>query len=201
MPAPQALLRGQFYHIFGRGIGGQTIFRHKRDYHRFLNLYAKHIEPIAKTYGYNLLPNHYHFLIRTLDPDEQKLPDPSITLPREPSQHFSNLLNGYAKYFNLKYKRTGSLFQGPFGRIEVTSARYFSTLLVYIHRNAQHHGIVDDFREWPYSSYHAFLSRKVSRLQRTEAMSWFPDPTIFVDQHLVDVNPNDIAFLLPEDFE
>ena len=201
MSAPQALLLGQFYHVFSRGIGGQTLFRNERDYYRFLQQYATHIEPIAKTYTYNLLPNHFHCLIRTKTPDEQVQKDPSVTLPREPSQHFSNLLNAYAKYFNLKYRRSGSLFQRPFGRIEVTSPRYFSTLLVYIHRNAQHHGIVEDFREWPYSSYHAFLSRKMSRIQRTEAMSWFPDPTIFVERHRLAVNPNDIAFLLPDDFE
>lgn len=201
MTSPQALLLGQFYHVFGRGIGGETIFRNKDDYRRFLQLYAKHIEPVAKTYCYNLLPNHFHSLIRTKEPDEQVHSAPSVLLPREPSQHFSNLFNAYAKYFNLRYQRSGSLFQRPFGRIEVTSARYFSTLLVYIHRNAQYHGILEDYREWPYSSYHTFLSKKISRLQRAEALSWFPDPEIFAERHRLGVNPNDIAFLVPEDYE
>ncbi len=33
--------------------------------HYFLNQWAKYIEPVAGTYAYCLLPNHFHFLIKT----------------------------------------------------------------------------------------------------------------------------------------
>jgi putative transposase len=40
----------------------------------------------------------------------------------------------------------------------VASDAYFVWLIAYIHRNPQKHGLVGDFGDWPYSSYHTFLS-------------------------------------------
>ena len=34
-------------------------------------------------------------------------------------------------------------------------------------------GFVKDFREWPYSSYHALLSDKPTHLQREQVLEWF----------------------------
>ena len=60
----------------------------------------------------------------------------------EPTQQVSNFLNSYAKSINRAYQRTGSLFQGRFGRIEVTSDQYFVRLVHYIHFNPQN--LLDD---------------------------------------------------------
>ena len=64
MPNPEPLLRGQYYHIYNRGNNGETIFRDARNYPYFLKLYAEYVEPVAETYAYCLLPNHFHFLVR-----------------------------------------------------------------------------------------------------------------------------------------
>lgn len=61
---------------------------------------------------------------------------------------------------NKMYDRTGALFETPFKRIEVNNDSYFSALIAYIHRNPETHGIIDDFREYPFSSYHAMLQKK-----------------------------------------
>lgn len=45
------------------------------------------------------------------------------------------LAGGYAKYFNEKYDRVGSLFQGRFKAIEVAGESYFLQLSRYIHLN------------------------------------------------------------------
>ena len=55
---------GVCYHIYNRGINGETIFREERNYAHFLNLYARHIEPVAETFAYCLLCNHFHLLVR-----------------------------------------------------------------------------------------------------------------------------------------
>jgi hypothetical protein len=81
------------------------------------------------------------------------------------------------------HDRTGTLFQRPFGRIEVTSDAHFAWLVVYIHRNAQKHGFVDDFRAWPYSSYHAHLSEQPTRLDREEVLGWFDGAQGFTIAH------------------
>ena len=192
MSSPKALLLDQFYHIFIHGIEPLSLFRQQRDYYRFLRLYVKHIEPIADTFAFCLLPNHAHFLIHTKAPHEQALSSRSRT-PRQPSQHFSNLLNAYARYYNLKYRRSGPLFQRPFGRKEIDSVGYFKILVVYIHRNAQHHGLVDDFRDWPYTSYHLFFTEKPTRLKRETVLGWFSDLDSFVVGHTTPVDFSDIA--------
>ena len=55
----------RIYHIYNRGINGEDIFKEERNYKYFLEKYAKYIEPIADTFAYCLLKNHFHIAIRT----------------------------------------------------------------------------------------------------------------------------------------
>ena len=64
MLTPVALQPGEYYHIYNRGNNGETLFREQRNYPYFLKLYTKYIEPVAETYAYCLLKNHFHFLVR-----------------------------------------------------------------------------------------------------------------------------------------
>jgi putative transposase len=203
MPKPVPLQYGKYYHIFNRGNNQENIFIEERNYRYFLRLYAKHIMPAADTYAYCLLRNHFHFLVRIKTVEEQELTGPRdlSALRRKPSQQFSNLFNAYAKAFNKTYHRTGTLFQRPFGRIEVTSDSYFMQLVTYIHQNPQKHGFVSDFRTWPYSSYQALLSTKPTHLQRDDVLTWFQGVDHFEDVHRYEVDERKIAPLVPDDFD
>jgi hypothetical protein len=64
MSSPEPLQHDHFYHIYNQGINGEPLFREERNYQYFLKLWARYIEPIAETYAYCLLSNHFHFLIR-----------------------------------------------------------------------------------------------------------------------------------------
>jgi len=55
---------GQYYHIYNRGVNRTNIFVEERNYVYFLKLYAKHISPVAETFAYCLLRNHFHLLVR-----------------------------------------------------------------------------------------------------------------------------------------
>jgi hypothetical protein len=57
------LQAGNIYHIYNRGVNGETIFRQKRNYEYFIKLYVRHIQPVADTYAFCIMPNHFHFLI------------------------------------------------------------------------------------------------------------------------------------------
>lgn len=198
MTKPAPLQWGQIYHIYNRGINRENIFLEERNYRYFLQLCARHVAPIAETYAYCLLRNHhFHLLVRIQDlPD---LKDPSTAKP--PSQDFSNLFNAYAKAFNRAHDRTGTLFQRPFGRIEVFSDGRFAWLVVYIHQNPQKHGFVDSFRDWPYSSYHAHLSDKPTRLQREEVLGWFDCPQGFTVAHRQETDARRLKPLIADDFD
>ena len=184
---------GKYYHIYNRGNNRENIFLEERNYAYFLRLYAKYVEPVADTFAYCLLRNHFHVLVR--------IKTSRVLETREVLQQFSNLFNSYAKAINKAYARTGSLFQERFGRIEVTSDRYFVTLVRYIHRNPQKHSLVTDFRDWPYSSYHAHLSGKPTRLKRDEVLAWFEGAERFAEAHQNRTREAEIAALAPEDFD
>ncbi len=64
MTSPAPLQRGQVYHIYNRGNNREEIFIQERNYRHFLQLYAQYVEPVADTYAYCLLRNHFHFLVR-----------------------------------------------------------------------------------------------------------------------------------------
>ncbi|WP_320017753.1 hypothetical protein [Labilibaculum manganireducens] len=53
-----------YYHIYNRGIDGCNLYRETDDYKHFLKLYEKYIEPVADTFAWVLMPNHFHLLIR-----------------------------------------------------------------------------------------------------------------------------------------
>jgi REP element-mobilizing transposase RayT len=170
MKRPVALVPSHYYHVYNRGNNGENLFREARNYHYFLELYAAHIEPVADTFAFCLLKNHFHLLVR-------------IKAAHEPSQAFSNLFNAYTKTINKAYARTGSLFQKPFQRLAVANDSYFLPLIFYIHFNPQKHGLVTDFRDWPYSSYHTLGSAQPTHLDRAAVLGWFGDAPHYEDFH------------------
>jgi REP element-mobilizing transposase RayT len=60
----EILGHGNFYHIYNHGVGERDLFRDANNYEYFLGLYDKYISPIADTYAWVLMPNHFHLLVR-----------------------------------------------------------------------------------------------------------------------------------------
>jgi putative transposase len=193
MKSTPPLQPGRYYHIYNRGNNRENLFREERNYRYFLGLYDRHISPIAETFAYCLLCNHFHFLVRIGEPALVPETTPAASVLK-PSQAFSNCFNAYAKAINKAYGRTGSLFEDRFGRIEVTTEAYFARLVVYIHRNPQKHGFVADFRDWPWSSYHALAGTSTTRLNRSAVLSWFGNQVGFHALHQAD-HPEDLTGL------
>ncbi len=195
---------GQYYHVYNRGNNRQNIFLERRNYPYFLQLYIKYLLPVATTFAYCLLPNHFHFLLRTYTKEEQRaywfeqqrqqigpLSESGPISPAkpkpfkltEPSRAFNNMFIAYTRAVNKATGRTGALFERPFGRKLVNSDAYFQTLIVYIHQNPQHHRFVNDFRDWKWASYGAFNSSGTSHIKRAEAIEWFGDMPSFLEAH------------------
>jgi putative transposase len=168
-----------------------------------LQLYAKHIEPVAETYAYCLLRNHFHVFarIRVDDPKDPKGLERPLGSESFASRSFSNFFNAYAKAINKAYGRTGSLFQHPLGRVPVLSPAHLTRLVCYIHFNPQRHGLISDFREWPYSSYCAHLSSQTTHLKRETVLGWFDGPASFAATHEMAIDEQALAPLVPEDFD
>ena len=178
---------GYVYHIYNRGINGTPLFTTPAEYRFFLKQYAWYLEPAVDTYAYCLLGNHFHLMIRVKEPHEIDLQ----ALKKErnwdqlsnPSRLFAHLFNSYAQKFNHRANRTGSLFEKPFQREQVTSDAYFTQLVFYVHFNPQHHGFAADFTQYPYSSYQSHLSEKPTKLARKAVLDWFGGPAEYARVH------------------
>lgn len=140
------------YHVYNRGVEKRDVFTNNSDRFRFIhdlfefndqapaqNLYYK--QPTLKSYevqphkeetkprkllveilAFCLMPNHYHLLLK------QKIDGGIIDFMQK-------LGTGYTMYFNKKYERVGSLFQGRFKAILVNNEAHFIFLPHYIHLN------------------------------------------------------------------
>ncbi|MFH1354130.1 MAG: transposase [bacterium] len=140
------LVPGEIYHICTRGVEKRNIFRYDSDKHRFVALLthclpkgniqsfsvARKLKQEAERTPsgsglidllcYSLMPNHIHLLIR-----ENASGGTSLYILR--------LLTSYAKYFNTREHRSGSLFVNPFHSVLVDGDEQLLHVSRYIHLN------------------------------------------------------------------
>lgn len=180
------------YHIYSRAVGQEKLFINEDNYSFFLKKYKLHISPVAATYAWCLLPNHFHFLIKTksftdietyyktIKGKNQLLPE---ALPEFMMERFSNWLNSYTKSFNKVNERKGSLFMDYMRRVPVLEDEQFGATVFYIHKNPVHHGLVHTIENWKWSSYKSFFSKGETALLRNEVLQWFQGLVAFENYH------------------
>ena len=186
------LLADNIYHITARAVGNEKLFLNDDHYKFFLKRFNNYITPVADTMAYSLLPNHFHFLIQ-VKPYSQLQEYFKIIKshgkeeegwqPDFVMQQFSNMLNSYAKSFNIKNNRKGALFMDYLRRVEVTSDAQYSATVFYIHKNAVHHGCCKAIDDWPWSSYNSFLTNARTELERKKVLDWFGGTEKFIQYH------------------
>ena len=197
------LLQGNYYHIYNRGNNGINVFLDTDSYYHFLKLYAQYIKPIADTFAWCLLKNHFHILVRIKEKTEiieSQLTYSTTDKPKviDPSRQFSHLFNAYTQAINKRHNRTGSLFEKNFERKLVDSEKYFQQLIFYIHNNPVHHGFVKQMSLYPWSSYETIISDKPTLLNRNEVLTLFGDKENFKWYHNHQQITNDINHLIIE---
>ncbi|KFF08487.1 transposase [Chryseobacterium luteum] len=171
---------GYTYHIYTHANGKDLIFRENENYKYFLEKLLKYIIPVAEIYAYCLMPNHFHLLVKFKDLNQI----PGENEHKYLMKQFSNLLNSYAKAYNKRYDRRGSLFLDYLKRKRVGEEKYLIKLLHYIHNNPVSHGFVEDINNWKYSSYHSYINlAKESKIERKEMMQYFDTVNDFIEYH------------------
>jgi putative transposase len=179
------LEEGKYYHIFNRGNNGDSLFYKPENYKFFLRKLDEYLSSHIEVFAFCLLPNHFHLLVRVreqeafgkaLHLEDAKLLDTS-------SQSFHRLFTSFAKAINKQENRHGSLIEHPFKRKEVTNIEYFANLVFYIHANPQLHGICDDFRQYPWSSYDRIISGQPSKLKKEAVLAWFNNADNYIAYH------------------
>ena len=184
----EPLIDGNYYHIYNRGIDSCNLFKEPDNFEYFLNLYDKYISPVADTFAWVLMPNHFHFLVRIKEeselvastPDRVSNPVRGETPPA--SLQFSKLFNSYAQAFNKRTGRHGSLFERPFKRKIIENEWYLKQVILYVHNNPVHHGFCSHpVISW--SSYLTCISIKPTKLNRDKVIGWFDDEANFKYLH------------------
>ena len=200
---PIPLKKGNYYHIYNRGNNGIDVFFDNESYYHFLKLYDKYISPIAKTYAWCLLKNHFHVLVFIKNDNEidfDKLEYSTVDKPKrlDPSKQFGHLFNAYTQAINKKFNRTGALFEKPFERKQITSERYLQNVIYYIHNNPVQHGFVKQMNLYPWSSFETIISDKPTKLKRQEVIEYYGDVENFIDFHNTTQNLNEITKFIIE---
>jgi REP element-mobilizing transposase RayT len=145
-----------YYHIYNRGAHRIDIFRSDADYVFLL----KKLKELTARYNisvvaYCLMSNHYHLLLRQNGEFEI-------------SSLMQALFNSYSKAFNIKYRHSGTLFEGPYRATAVDSGPYLLHLCRYIHRNPLEASMVVKPEQWHYSNYPEFIGLRGGTLVDSE---------------------------------
>src|SRR5690606_35102585 len=185
--------------------GNEKLFLSDENYRYFLKKYDEYVHPIADTFSYCLMPNHFHFLIRIKEESVLKnffkkkiekinfksdstlqgfktlegfeTPE-GLDLSKLLSLQFSHLFNGYTQALNKQQGRKGGLFMHPFKRKQITDEIYLRRLVRYIHYNPVESGLARSPEEWEFSSFNTIVVPKEGngiKIERKEIIGFFGD--------------------------
>lgn len=180
----RSFAKDNYYHVFNRGIESKKIFKEEKDYRIFLyymfvylsspnkiqasypqipiNLQTRNLNRELSLLAYCLMPNHFHFLFKQLSSDAI-------------SKFMKQLINAYTLYFNNKYNRIGSLFQGRFKAVLIGKDEVLLHISRYIHLNPLVAKVTDDIENYQWSSLKDYLSGVEESLCKKEIiLGYFP---------------------------
>lgn len=166
---------GCIYHVVTRSIAEYKIFNTKDDFSRMMQVLRYYqnknsrssfsnflksknsclLEEVpcqlqdlcVEIMAFCIMPTHLHLILKQLQDDGV-------------SEYMSKILNSYSRYFNLKHKRKGPLWEGRFKSILVTSDEQLIHLTRYVHLNPVTAYLVDQPEDWLASSYKEFVYKK-----------------------------------------
>lgn len=111
-----------YYHAFNRGV--VDIFRNDNDVKRFIKKIVYYAAKFnIHICSYAIMKNHFHFLVMSRGDNN------GIT------EFFKKLQQSHSVYFNIKYRRTGCLFESRFKAKVTTKEDYFCEVQRYILKN------------------------------------------------------------------
>jgi len=146
------------HHVIQRGNNRMPTFFDEEDYARYKDM----LIDAAGRYGciihaYCLMTNHVHLLV-------------TPTKHSALSALMQTLGSSYVRYINLKYQRTGTLWEGRFKVSPIDADAYLFSCMRYIENNPVRARMVRNPKNYPWSSYHANALGAVDRLVTPHAL-------------------------------
>ena len=157
---PRLVIPHQPHHIIQRGNDNQRIFRDSEDYERFLGW----LKDAARDYhvaihAYVLLPGYLQLLAT---------PQDTTGL----AQAMQRVGRYYVPWFNQKYGRSGTLFQGRFKTAVIDAERYLLPCSLYIESDPVRAQLAPDPLSYAWSSHPHHVGACVDPLITDHARYW-----------------------------
>jgi putative transposase len=143
---------GHPLHVLLRGNNGIACFREHEDYAAYLDK----LRHASSNYGvavhaYVLMEDHVHLLMTPQDAEAI-------------GRMMQSLGCFYTRYFNVKYLRTGTLWEGRYKSTLMENDQYPLLLMRYVESNPVRTGYVCNLSEYPFSSYRYHAEGEPSKL-------------------------------------
>jgi REP element-mobilizing transposase RayT len=146
------------YHVYNRS--NKTVFHTDENYEFFIKKIDKYISPYADFLAWCLLPNHFHFLIVPNASGVEYIDEKHRNQTQKLAKYIGVVLSSYSQAINNQENRKGSLFaHRTIAKVlNLQDNRYLENCFAYIHQNPCTAGLVNDMKDWRYSSYRDFMN-------------------------------------------
>jgi hypothetical protein len=193
----------KYYHVIFRSVDDVLLFKTLDNRVFFLNRFSNYLHPVCNCLAYCLLNNHAHFIIQVksrvslkaaiLSTSEEfrtfsmkkflEKPVKDEMVGEMLERQVNRFMVSYANAFNKMFSRKGTLFQSPFRRVEIKEDAHLQQAIIYVHANAQKHGLIKDFKDHQYSSYWEIMNDNSVNVQVNEVLQFFGNKERFKTIH------------------
>lgn len=153
-------IAGHPHHIVLRAAGGLTAFRAAEDFQRFLDcLRAAAAKERLAIHAYVLMPDRVRLLAT---------PPTATSIGRA----MQSLGRCYVRWFNLRYQRTGGLWDGRYRCSVIEAGEYLLDCCRYIETEPLRAGLVADPAIYPWSSLRHHVGLAADPIVSDHALVW-----------------------------
>ena len=157
---PRLSVAGCVHHVIQRGHNRQHIFLSDADRRFFLALLEENARRFfVAIHAYVLMDNHFHLLATPQSADAL-------------AQMMQSLGRRYVRYFNDAHQRSGTLWDGRYRSTVVQAEKYLLTCMAYIDLNPVRAGMVQQPREFEWSSHRHYVGLRSDKLLQPHALVW-----------------------------
>lgn len=157
---PRLVVPHQAHHIVQRGHDGLTIFREEDDFQSFLKWLREAARQFrVSIHAYVLMPDHLHLLAS---------PQDEIGIARM----MQWVGRQYVPYFNARYGRRGTLWQGRYRAVVLDAETYLLAYCRYIELNPVRANLVVSPSEYQWSSFGHHAGIAADPLITDHAVYW-----------------------------
>ncbi len=157
---PRLVIPHQLHHIVQKSNDGKIIFVDSEDHEMFLFWLSSAVRQFqVAIHAYVLMPDHLHLLLTPSD--ETGIGKMMQWVGRH-----------YVPYFNRKYQRSGTLWQGRYKATVIEAARYLLPCSLFVESNSVRSHLADDAAHYPWSSYQHHIGLKMDPVITDHPLYW-----------------------------